>query len=381
MTNLSEESTFPPGIIQIETTDQVIGGPDGKANEQAKQLANRTAFLKAEVETRAPLADPAFTGTPTAPTPAPGTNTPQLATSEFVQAAIAALSATILNAPPATLDTLNELAAALGDDENFATTMTNALALKAPLASPNLTGSPTAPTQDPGTNDTTLANTAFVTAAIALAVAGLSMSAAEILALLLTVDGAGSNLDADFLDGLQHSQFVRSDTGTVVTGRPIFKASQTQDIASSVQAGGIEVNGDATAAATLAFQRNGVFGAVMGIDTDNKLKIGGWSMGAIAHTIWHQGLVTNLLAANGFVSLPNQMLIQWGRKTGGAADASITFPIAFNAVLSVVGSPNDGGNSAFSYDGLSVTGFTGHVDRLGDLTNLGSEWTWIAIGY
>lgn len=75
----------------------------------------------------APLASPPLTGAPTAPTAAPGTNTTQIATAAFVQAAIAALVAS----SPAALDTLNELAAALGNDASFATTMTAALAGKA----------------------------------------------------------------------------------------------------------------------------------------------------------------------------------------------------------------------------------------------------------
>ena len=73
--------------------------------------------------------NPTFTGEPKAPTPAAGNNTTRIATTEFVQAAITAL----INGAPATLDTLNELAAALGNDPNFATTMLNALAGKQPL--------------------------------------------------------------------------------------------------------------------------------------------------------------------------------------------------------------------------------------------------------
>ena len=75
---------------------------------------------------RAPLASPALTGTPTAPTASAGTNTTQLATTAFVKAAIEALIASA----PGALDTLNELAAALGNDANFAATMTAALAGK-----------------------------------------------------------------------------------------------------------------------------------------------------------------------------------------------------------------------------------------------------------
>lgn len=97
----------------------------------------------------------------TVPTQAQVENSTKVATTAFVRTAIADLIAS----SPATLDTLNELAAALGDDPNFATTMTNNLALKAPLASPALTGTPTAPTASAGTSTTQLATTAFVTAA------------------------------------------------------------------------------------------------------------------------------------------------------------------------------------------------------------------------
>ena len=46
MANVTETSTWEGGIYQIETTDPVLGGPNGIANVQAKQLANRTKFLK-----------------------------------------------------------------------------------------------------------------------------------------------------------------------------------------------------------------------------------------------------------------------------------------------------------------------------------------------
>lgn len=86
----------------------------------------------------APKASPALTGTPTAPTAAQTVNNTQIATTGFVKSAIAALVAS----SPAALDTLNELAAALGNNPNFATTVTNALAGKQPLDSTltNLSG-------------------------------------------------------------------------------------------------------------------------------------------------------------------------------------------------------------------------------------------------
>ena len=68
----------------------------------------------------------------------------------------------VVDAAPGALDTLNELAAALGDDPNFSTTITNTLATKAPLNSPALTGFPTAPTPGTTDNSTKIATTAFV---------------------------------------------------------------------------------------------------------------------------------------------------------------------------------------------------------------------------
>ncbi|EHX1088994.1 phage tail protein, partial [Escherichia coli] len=81
-----------------------------------------------ETNKKAPLNSPALTGTPTTPTAQQGTNNTQIASTAFVMAAIAAL----VDSSPDALNTLNELAAALGNDPNFATTMTNALAGKQP---------------------------------------------------------------------------------------------------------------------------------------------------------------------------------------------------------------------------------------------------------
>ncbi|EAP2578714.1 phage tail protein [Salmonella enterica] len=72
---------------------------------------------------------PTLTGIPKVPTPAAGNSTKQIANTEFVASSIAAM----VDSAPAALDTLNELAAALGNDPNFATTMINALAGKQPL--------------------------------------------------------------------------------------------------------------------------------------------------------------------------------------------------------------------------------------------------------
>ncbi|PVY71066.1 hypothetical protein C7330_0013 [Pectobacterium versatile] len=65
MANLSENPQWVDGIYQIETSDPVVGGPDGVSNRQAKELASRTSYLKKEQEktgsdlaTHAAAADP-----------------------------------------------------------------------------------------------------------------------------------------------------------------------------------------------------------------------------------------------------------------------------------------------------------------------------------
>ena len=119
-------------------------------------------YTPPDLSTKANLASPALTGNPTAPTQSASDNSTKVATTAYADTAVA----NIVDSSPAALNTLNELAAALGDDENFSTTVTNSIATKAPLASPALTGTPTAPTASTGTNTTQVATTAFVKAEI-----------------------------------------------------------------------------------------------------------------------------------------------------------------------------------------------------------------------
>lgn len=104
---------------------------------------NGTAWVNdsALLAAKANLASPTFTGIPAAPTAAASTNTTQVATTAFVRAEVAAL----VNSAGATLDTLGEIATALGNDAALSTTLTNSIALKAPLASPTFTGTVTLP--------------------------------------------------------------------------------------------------------------------------------------------------------------------------------------------------------------------------------------------
>jgi len=124
MTNLVETPQWEPGIYQLETLDPVEGGPNGIDNLQAKQLGNRTQFLKALIE----AAQNSLAGHESATDPHP-----QYLTTAEGNSMIASAVSALVNSSPATLDTLNELAAALGNDPNFATSMATALGNKQPI--------------------------------------------------------------------------------------------------------------------------------------------------------------------------------------------------------------------------------------------------------
>jgi hypothetical protein len=128
------------------------------SSTERSALANTNAYIA----TKADIASPTFTGTPAAPTAAAGTNTTQLATTAFVRTEVTNL----VDSAPSTLDTLNELAAALSDNPNFATTLTTNLGQKlGATASVTLTGDVTGSASfssnavSISTTDTNLGNT------------------------------------------------------------------------------------------------------------------------------------------------------------------------------------------------------------------------------
>lgn len=117
----------PTGIVK---NDVGLGSVDNTSDiNKPVSTAQQTAL-----DLKAPINNAALTGIPTAPTAAPATNTDQIATTAFTRAEIASLVASA----PAALDTLNELAVALGNDANFATTVTDALATKEALANKSI---------------------------------------------------------------------------------------------------------------------------------------------------------------------------------------------------------------------------------------------------
>lgn len=113
--------------VTVTKSDIGLGSADNTA-DTAKPVstAQQTAL-----DLKANLTSPAFTGNPTAPTQTVGNASTRIATTDFVAQAVAALIASA----PGALDTLDELAAAMGDDANFAATVTTALATKLAKAS------------------------------------------------------------------------------------------------------------------------------------------------------------------------------------------------------------------------------------------------------
>jgi hypothetical protein len=174
---------------------------------------------------------PTLTGVPLAPTAAAGTNTGQIATTQFVQSAIQG----VVGAAPAALDTLNELAVALNNDASYAATITNALSLKAPLASPTFTGITTGTFSGPLTGNVTgnvTGSAGSFTGSLVGDVTGTqaatAISAATVTGKALTgyVSGAGTVSATDTIltainklngnDGLKAPLASPTFTGTVV---------------------------------------------------------------------------------------------------------------------------------------------------------------------
>lgn len=278
MANLSEQESWIDGIYQLETSDPVVAGPGGISNRQAEQLASRTAYLKKMQETTgkslqthlaasdphsqyAPKNSPALTGTPTAPTTAQTTNNTQIATTAFVKTAIAAL----INGSPAALDTLQELANALGNDPHFSTTILNAIAdvktdaanklnahasvldahpRYAPKDSPAFTGTPTAPTAASNSNNTQLATTAFVKAAVAALVNG-SPAALDTLQELAAALGNDPNFSTTILNALA-GKLAKDQNGADILDKSKFRENVglvKQATPSDATAGTVMVNG------------------------------------------------------------------------------------------------------------------------------------------
>ena len=230
----------------------------------------------------------------TATTQSAGDNSTKVATTAYTDTAISNL----VDSSPSALNTLNELAAALGDDANFSTTVTNSIATKMPLAGGtfsgnvsfgdnnitnvgtialdtikgdaddntniNFAGSDIVNIKPAGTTRLSI-NTSGVVITGGISVTGnvdgrdvasdgskldgiesgatADQSASEILTLIKTVDGAGSGLDADTLDGISSASFLRSDANDTAVGDLTLNGTTTFN-SGAAGAATIGANGD-----------------------------------------------------------------------------------------------------------------------------------------
>jgi hypothetical protein len=178
------------------------------------------------------LASPIWTGTPTAPTAAPGTSTTQVATTAFV-----AVSFALLASPAFTGNPTAPTQTALNNSTRVATTAytdtaigvettraTTAEALLAPKAGPALTGTPTAPTAGALTNNTQLATTAYTDSAITAATtATLTLTNKRVTkrVLALSANSATPAINTDNYDVLHITAQTATITGFTITGTPV----------------------------------------------------------------------------------------------------------------------------------------------------------------
>lgn len=278
MANLPETEDFADGTYQIETSDRVLGGPGGIANKQAEQLGNRTAWLRAAIakiidgttavgkatqlaasrtlkfkgavsgsgsyngsgdtEIALTLADTGVAaGTYTKvtinlkglvtgasnPTTLAGYGITDAFTKPEATTAIQQAISSLVASSPAALDTLNELAVALGNDPNFATTMTNALAGKAGKA-----------TTLGGYGITDAFTKPETTAAIQQAVAALVASSPAALDTLKELASALGN-DPNFAASMTNALAGKAAKATTLSGYGITDAFTKPETTSVIQ--------------------------------------------------------------------------------------------------------------------------------------------------
>ncbi|WP_354676428.1 phage tail protein [Citrobacter portucalensis] len=338
----------------------------------------------------APKDSPTLTGTPKAPTAAAGNNSAQLANTAFVQAAILAL----IGGAPATLDTLKEIAAAINNDPNFSTTINNALALKAPLASPALTGTPTAPTAVQSTNNTQIATTAFVKSAVA-GLVGSSPEALDTLNELAAALGNDPNFATTVMNALAGKQPLDA-TLTNLSGKSISGLLEYLGMGDVIHGDWCSIAGFLVGDITKPYIRHSgqkkdvplqLYDAVLddlsgksksGLRTYLELKSAAQrDIGIGINQIPDMNSFPTELNNSGYQKLPGGLIIQWGRETIPAGGIFVNFPIPFpNIVFSIALGAAGDSSAIITANGYQNNGFSFSANK----PTLVPQ-TYIAVGY
>ena len=324
-----------------QTPDLAVYSNDGVVDnllstDATKALsANQGSVIQAALDLKAPLASPSLSGVPTAPTANAGTNTTQLATTAFVQTAVSGL----VDTAPETLDTLNELAAALGDDPNFATTVSSQIGAK-------------------------LDSSAY--------------TASDVLTKIKTVDGAASGLDADLLDGqhanafaaASHSHAISDVTGlqTALDGKVdkiTGKGLSTEDYTTAEKSklAGIESGAQVNVATNLSLGTRTTTAVPVNSST-------GTNVSLPAATTSLAGVMTSAdktkldgIAAGAQVNVGTNL-----GSSGTGGTRTITSSTGTNTSITYtaadIGAPSTTGTGASGTWGISVTGNAGTATKL-----------------
>lgn len=421
------------GLTPSNSTPEMNG--TGAAGVAAQ--ASRADHVHPSDTSRAPLNSPAFTGNPTAPTPAPSDNDTSIATTAFVAAAVAAGGGVSLSSTNPLMDgavavgvgttaarsdhvhpsdtSRAPVSAGTAAGTSFApagsiaaTNVQAALAEldaeKAALVSPAFTGSPTAPTPLTSDNDTSIATTAFVQAVIASQPAGMSPS--NDVPLINGTAGAGTSVTGSRSDHVHPVDTSRAAASTLTahTGNTTNPHSTT---AAQVGLGNVDNTSDATKNAAVVTLTNKTldagnckFGAITGLikatlgafsaavagtdyvapggalgtpssgnllnctfptfnqnTTGSAASVSGTTIAAIAASALGSGtadattylrgdrtwgaiaLGTLLASGNGYMIFSNGLIFQWGDTGVGANGlASIVYPVSFTTDLFYLGS-------------------------------------------
>lgn len=409
---LVEVAEWTPGVYQWQTDDVILGGPDGNDNWPTQALANRTAWLKQQLlSTTASIAThEASRNHPAATTAAQGmvqlatvaealagivttksvtpdglaakvaaaTPDATTATKGVVQLAtiaealagvattkavtpdgLAARIAALVNSSPAALDTLSELSAALGNDANFATTITNALAAKAPKDSPLFTTSAKGPTPAQFSKGLDFATMEAVQRALGNMSGYIGLTGNTVL----TADKAGKAIICSSISNFTVT-LPAANAMPLADGGGIFHILNSGGTGTvTVSAAGadpIYVNGTGTVSSISLGPGDDIVLLALGS--------GGtywYTFGGTAQLKYAAGFAASLGAAgsSGYQKLPSGLIIQWGYAFGSAQPFSVTFPIAF---LSAAYGITVGGN------GLSTSNVTSTINSL---TNTGFQAT------
>ncbi len=360
------------GSANITTLGTVTSGsaPAGDVYAWAKQPTKPT-YSASEVglgnvtnESKATMfTGPTFTGTVSVPTPAPSSNTTVAASTAYVTAAITTAVNGLINGAGAALDTLDELAAALGDDANFASTVTSNLALKAPLASPTFTGTVTIPAGASIDGYALLNSPSFTTPTLGVATATtinkVTITAPATSATLTIANGKTFTVNNSITLGGTDSTSITlpSTTGTVALNNQNFYIGTTQ-VAINRTSGNLVLTG------ITSIDGNAATATSAGKSTN----LTGGNSTTLLGTIHYQSDVdiSSVLSPN--TSTTKKFLRQTGDGTNGAAPAWDTVTATDVGLGNVTNESKATMFESPTFTG-TVSGVTATMVGLGNVTN------------